>query len=392
MSNSYKYIILGVFGALLLGMCLCLYAARVRRRSRAKKQFQKDYGIEEKGQEKEKGNNTRPNTTFGEYGKGRWSRRLTFKTGPDKIWKRLKDYEDSMKARAANDSHIPSPPPPAITRDEASFTVPTFYHGQPQGLPRGDSYTGPSTSPAPMNGGYEQPAKLNYTMLTRKPTVKLEPRIESQMAEERDMNNMSLAEMFEVDLDGEEEDQHAISPFDDDNVYVDHVAQPEQIHALTHSLKSSSSRERINTSAYPFHPPTPAPTSAPAPAPAPAPGLLSVPEPVDPFREYIDTTTLGTAMLTASPNPPKVSPLTSTQICAPADNRRKPVPDTQLETIVPNSNLLIPDFIASSSTSSDQPKRITYRSPTESIYGCYQADDDRSASFVDFSVSPKTIA
>ena len=272
-------------------MCLCLYGARLRRRSRAKKS-EKNLSNEEEGT-REKGT-TRPNTGFGDYGKGRWSRRLTFKTGPDKIWKSLKDYEDSVKARAANDSHIPSFPPPAITREEASFTVPTFFHGQPQGLPH-EVYAGPSTIAPTGEVIYDQHVKPNYTMLTRKPTVKLEPRIESQMAEERNTNDLSLAEMFEVDLNGEEEDQNAISPFDD-NIYDDEVDQPQQVHALTHSLKSSSSRERINTSAYPFHPP----------AAAPAPVHLSVPEPIDPFAESIDTSTVGSAMLTASPNPPKV--------------------------------------------------------------------------------------
>jgi hypothetical protein len=273
-------------------MCLCLYGARLRRRSRAKKSEKNLSNEEEGGREK----GTRPNTGFGDYGKGRWSKRLTFKTGPDKIWKRLKDYEDSVKARAANDSHIPSFPPPAITREEASFTVPTFYHGQPQGLPH-EVYIGPSTIAPTGEVIYDQHVKPNYTMLTRKPTVKLEPRIESQMAEERNTNDLSLAEMFEVDLDGEEEDQNAISPFDDD-LYQDEVDQPQQVHALTHSLKSSSSRERINTSAYPFHPPA---------AAAPVPVHLSVPETIDPFAESIDTSTVGNAMLSASPNPPKVS-------------------------------------------------------------------------------------
>jgi hypothetical protein len=300
MSDSYKIIIPSVFGALLLGMCLCLYGARLRRRSRANKS-EKDLSNEEEGS-REKG--TRPNTGFGDYGKGRWSRRLTFKTGPDKIWKRLKDYEDSVKARAANDSHIPSLPPPAITREEASFTVPTFYHGQqglPQGLPYGgEVYAGPSMIAPNGEVIYDQHVKPNYTLLTRKPTVKLEPRIESQMAEERNTNDLSLAEMFEVDLDGEEEDQNAISPFEDD-IYENELDQPHQVHALTHSLKSSSSRERINTSAYPFHPP--------AAAPAPDPVHLSVPETIDPFAESesIDTSTVGNAMLSASPNPPKVS-------------------------------------------------------------------------------------
>ena len=201
-----------------------------------------------------------------------------------------------MKARAANDSHIPSLPPPAITREEASFTVPTFYHGQPQGLPH-EVYAGPSTIAPTGEVIYDQQVKPNYTMLTRKPTVKLEPRIESQMAEERNTNDLSLAEMFEVDLDGEEEDQNAISPFDDD-LYQDELDQAQQIHALTHSLTSSSSRERINTSAYPFHPP---------PAPAPVPDRLAAPETSDPFTESIDTSTVGNAMLLASPVPPKVS-------------------------------------------------------------------------------------
>ena len=290
-------------------MCLCLYAARLRRRLLAKRNITIDYSKEESGEEK----STRPNTIFGEYGKGRWSRRLTFKTGPDKIWKRLKDYEDSVKARAANDSHIPSLPPPAITREEASYSVPTFFHGQPQGLPRGDSYDGTAATTSnvvrtvqDINQGVE--IKPNYTMLTRKPTVKLEPRIESQMAEERNTNDLSLAEMFEVSLDGEEEDQNAISPFDDEVSENHHLPQPE-VHALTHSLQSSSSRERINTSAYPFHPPAPAVNPAPV-------GLLSVPEPtIDPFAEDVDTTTLGNAMLSASPIPPKV--------CFPFPHHRK---------------------------------------------------------------------
>jgi hypothetical protein len=60
---------------------------------------------------------------------------------------------------------------------------------------------------------------------------------------------------------------------------------------------------------------------------------------------------------------------------------------------VPSSSLLTPDFVAATSTSTadSEVKRKTYRSPTESIYGCYQADDERQPSFVDFSVSPKKI-
>ena len=120
---------------------------------------------------------------------------------------------------------------------------------------------------------------------------------------------MSLAEMF---ADEKEHGGYTLE-IDPESPFSDYHRPPvkDGVHALTHSLRSSSSRERINTSAYPFHTPAQVAASASSsslavPAPAPVsesidPFVDTVPEQqLDPTVTDIAATSVGNAMLAPS--------------------------------------------------------------------------------------------
>lgn len=131
---------------------------------------------------------------------------------------------------------------------------------------------------------------------------------------------MSLAEMF---ADEQEHCGYTLE-IDPDSPFSDYHRPPvkDGVHALTHSLRSSSSRERIITSAYPFH--TPAQVAASASSSSLAvPALAPVSESIDPFVDTVPeqqqdstvtdvaATSVGNAMLAPSNSVTiKVCPLT----------------------------------------------------------------------------------
>jgi hypothetical protein len=262
----------------------------------------------------------------------RWLRKSIFGPkvfggGEEPPWERLDDYEKSLKSRPSNVPHIPSFPPPAITKAEVSSsvpmstTMPRIWHDAESGqkfemvtpppvrhLPKIPKQPKQVTPPPP-------PMVISSPIPFPKPVaVKLVPR-DATTADRGEGQGMSLADMFA----GGPEPEPFVIEIDPESPFSDYHRPPpkEGVHALTHSLRSSSSREKINTSAYPFYTPAQVAASASASTLALPSASVTVPGPksdsIDPFADTDiddeqDTTTdnaatsVGNAMLVPSPS------------------------------------------------------------------------------------------
>jgi hypothetical protein len=321
-SRPHLAIILCIFGALLLIIFLCFMLQRCRRKTAKRDRTDCESLASEVGQQ---GNGV----VNGGDGNGNGSEKRPWSTvgaAPENVWDRIKEYENIVKDRESNRTGIPSLPPSAITRQEAALTVPTFHHEPVHDHTRDSRFDmlsdtatvktdmllatprpeapEPDTDPSPSSSnirvlcgpGVNRPRLVareerpvqNY----RRNTVDSDLEIETNIHDK-----ITLVEMFAHELQAEVDDEEKRRVAD--ALYVKKRAAEsfaalralspatDSVHALTHSLGSYSSREKINTSAYPFNVPPP-------PALSPVPSL----DP-NPFVDPTETTDEG---ITDSPS------------------------------------------------------------------------------------------